>query len=112
MMQIPGIGAFVRCLLPVHLTGGFTVTFGVWLAVDPADLQRAARTWFAPDYHDLVLDGWLANDLPVWGLGGTPAHASVRDPDQTPYVDGSSDTALSRVLSDEWEHDRLLSALP
>jgi hypothetical protein len=33
MMQVPNVGAFVRALLPVKLTEGRTVTFGVWLAI-------------------------------------------------------------------------------
>src|SRR4051812_39365013 len=64
MMQVPSVGPFVRALLPVALTGGFTVTFEVWLAVHPDDLQRAFRVWWEPEYQDLVLDGWLANALP------------------------------------------------
>jgi hypothetical protein len=38
MMQTPGVGSFVRALLPVDLTGGYTVTFGVWVGVDPDEL--------------------------------------------------------------------------
>ena len=34
-------GTRVRALLPVQLAGGHTVTFGVGLGVDPADLRRA-----------------------------------------------------------------------
>ena len=30
MMQIPGVGPFVRALLVVRLTGGYAVTYGVW----------------------------------------------------------------------------------
>ena len=41
MMQVPNVGAFVRALLPVRLTEGHTVTFGVWLAVHPNDLKPA-----------------------------------------------------------------------
>ena len=41
MMQIPDVGAFVRVLVPVHLTGGYSVTFGAWLGLDPAELRRA-----------------------------------------------------------------------
>lgn len=111
MMQVPGIGAFVRALLPVRLSGGFAVTFGVWLAVHPDDLQRAYRTWWEPEYVDLVLDGRLANALPVWGLLAAPARAVVRDPDSTPYVDTSTDEALRDVLTREWPHDLVLDAV-
>jgi len=41
LMQVQGVGAFVRILVPVHLTGGYTVTFGAWLGLHPDDLRRA-----------------------------------------------------------------------
>ena len=84
MMQVPSVGAFVRALLPVRLTTGFTVTFGGWLGVHPDDLQRAFRVWWEPGYADLGLDGLPANALPGWGLLGAATHAEVRDPEQTP----------------------------
>ena len=40
MMQVPAIGAFVRALLPVRLSGGHTITFGVWVGINPQELQR------------------------------------------------------------------------
>src|SRR6266446_5587937 len=43
MMQIPGVGPFVRALLAVRLTGGYAVTYGVWVGVRPGDLQRACQ---------------------------------------------------------------------
>ncbi|HET6952711.1 MAG TPA: DUF2199 domain-containing protein [Acidimicrobiales bacterium] len=112
MMQVPRVGAFVRCLLPVKLSGGFVVTFGVWLAVRPGDLQRAALVWREPTYVDLTLDGWLANRLPLWDCLASPAHASVEDPEHTPYVTSSSDALLARVLGEEWSHDEVLAAVP
>ncbi|MEU4482386.1 hypothetical protein AB0F68_30635 [Micromonospora sp. NPDC023966] len=54
MMQVPGVGALVRALLPVQLTGGFSATLGVWVALDPADLQRASAVWWEPECQDLV----------------------------------------------------------
>lgn len=47
MMQIPGVGPFVRAVLVVRLTGGYAVTDGVW--VHPGDLQRAFRLWQEPE---------------------------------------------------------------
>ena len=111
MMQTPGVGAFVRVLLPVRLTGGHTVTFGVWLGVHPDDLQRAYEVWWEPEYTGLVLTGLLANPLPVWGLLGAPVTAVVRHPDETPYCDSSTDQRLADVLSREWPHDPVLDAL-
>jgi hypothetical protein len=112
MMQVPGAGPFVRCLLPVGLTGGHTVTFGVWVGVPPEALRRAFRLWTAPDYPDLVLDGRLANALPGWGLLGAPVRATVRDPDETPYCTSSGDPLLQRVLTAEWPHEDVLAGLP
>jgi hypothetical protein len=112
MMQVEGVGAFVRTLLPVRLTGGHQVTFGVWLGVRPEDLQRAFREWWAPTYPELVLDGVVANHVPPWGLFAQPARAVVRDPDEAPYLDSSADPELDRVLSDEWPHETVLAALP
>ncbi|MEV0136637.1 DUF2199 domain-containing protein [Dactylosporangium sp. NPDC050688] len=68
MMQVPDVGTFVRALLPVRLTGGHTITFGVWIAIDPADLQSVFATWWEPEYQDLRMAGWLANAISPWGL--------------------------------------------
>ena len=112
MMQVPNVGAFVRALLPIRLSGGYTLTFGLWLAVHPDDLQRAARLWWSPEYAKLTLDGWLGNAVPPWGLLAAPITAVVRDPDQTPYCDRSTHPILARVLAEEWPHEDVLSSLP
>ena len=112
MMMVPTVGTFVRSLLPVRLTGGYTVTFGVWIGVHPDEPQRAFAIWWEPEYVDLRLDGRLANALPGWGLLATQVDAAVLDVDETPYVVRSSDPTLDRVLSDEWPHDEVLSRLP
>jgi hypothetical protein len=43
MMMVPDVGAFVRALLPVRLTGGYTVTFGVWIGVPPTTSGGRSR---------------------------------------------------------------------
>lgn len=111
MMQVPDYGPFVRALLPVSLTGGFTVTFGVWLAVHPDDLQKAFSQWWSPEYPSLELDGLLANAVPPWGLLGVPVHAGVRDPEHTPYCESSASDEMSAVLRNEWPHDAVLDAI-
>jgi hypothetical protein len=35
----------------------------------------------------------------------------VRDVEETPYVDSSSDTLLAQVLADEWPHAQVLDLL-
>lgn len=112
MMQVEDLGAFVRCLLPVSLEDGYRLTFGLWLAVPPAEMHRALNEWWAPSYKDLVLDGFVANDVQPWGLLRKPARAVVRNPDETPYLDNSEDHVMAHVLADTWPHDFVMAALP
>jgi hypothetical protein len=98
--------------LPVHLDGGYTLHFGVWIAIHPDDLQRAFARWWAPEFVDLQLDGYLANDLPGWGGLASPVHAVVQDVEHTPYVTSSTDPGLAHVLRHQWPHDEALSHLP
>jgi hypothetical protein len=112
MMQVPGIGPFVRALLPVRLTGGHTVTYAVWVGIDPGDLQRAFAVWWQPEYAELRLDGFMANALQPWGLLAAPVSLVVRDPVQTPYCAESQDPLLSRVLTEPWPHADIIDALP
>jgi hypothetical protein len=112
MMLVPHVGAFVRALLPVRLTGGYTVTFGVWVGVHPDDFNRAVANWWSPDYSQLRLEGRLANALPAWEVFGVPVTLAVTDPQATPYCVSSCDDELSAVLSHEWDHDVVLAGLP
>lgn len=112
MMQVPGVGPFCRCLLPVQLDGAYVVHFGVWIAIHPDDLQRAFAVWRTAEYAALELNGYLANSLPGWGCLGAPVRAIVTDPDHTPYIVGSTDETLTQVLEREWPHDEVLRSLP
>lgn len=114
LMQVDGIGAFVRVLVPVRLTGGYTMTYGAWLGVHPDDLKHAYEVWLSPAYTTLRLEGRLANGLPPWedATFGRPLSASVRDADEAPYAAGSDDAFLRRVLTEEWPHDEVLAGLP
>lgn len=112
LMMAPATGGFVRALLPVRLTGGYTVTFGVWVGVRPDDFQRAFEAWWSPEYSQLRMDGRLANGLPGWPVFGSPVSIAVTDPEATPYCVGSSDQQLEAVLRREWDHDAVLSGLP
>jgi hypothetical protein len=111
MMQVPNVGPFVRSLFPVHLEDGFTLTFGVWIAIHPDDLRRAYAVWWTPEYSDLVLNGYLANALPRWGFLGTPVVARVLNVEHTPYVMETGDDGLATVLRDQWPHE-VLEGLP
>jgi hypothetical protein len=112
MMQVPELGAFVRALLPVRLTGGHIITFGVWVGVDPDDLRRAFDVWWKPEYRDLHLHGRLANALPAWEVFAVPVTLAVTDPEATPYCVSSEDAELDAVLCSEWDHELILAGLP
>lgn len=112
MMEVDGLGSFVRALLPVQLVGGHKLTFGLWLAVTPEDLRRAFDAWWAPTYEDLVLDGHIANQIELWDILARPARAVVRDVDVLPYIDSSHDHTMQHVINDVWDHDFALQALP
>lgn len=112
MMQVPGVGPFCRCLLPVQLDGGYTVQFGVWIAIHPNDLQRAFAGWWSAEYAALELNGYLANSLPGWDCLGASVRAIVVDPDHTPYVIESANETLTQVLTRSWPHDQVLRSLP
>jgi hypothetical protein len=115
MMQIPNVGTFVRALLPVRLSGGDSVTFGVWLAIDPRHdaLRKLATVWWNDDeYRDLKIEGWLANAIAPWGMFAAPVTATVREVQQTPYCTESSNETLKHVIADEWDHDLVLAAIP
>ena len=98
-------------LLPIRLTGGFSLTYGLWLEVSPDDLLSTYDVWDDPSYADLRLTGRLGNAVLPWGLLGAPVATVVRDPDTTPYCASSPDETLNRVLTDEWDHDLVLGAI-
>jgi hypothetical protein len=111
LMQIPSIGPFVRALLPVRLDGGHELRFGVWVAIHPDDIQRAASVWNAPAYNELKLTGYLANKIEPWSLFAVPVELAVLNPDHTPYCVSSPHPELNDVLTQEWHHD-ILTSLP
>jgi hypothetical protein len=102
---------FVRATLPVKLTGGLTVQYGLWVAVAPPALERAFEAWTEPAYAELRLAGTLANTVPPWGLLDAPVQLAVRDPDELPVCVGSTDPDLRRVLAGEFDHDFVLGAV-
>ncbi len=112
LLQVQGVGAFVRVLLPIRLTDGYTLTVGTWLGINPAILRSVWEIWDTSEYASLVLDGFLANRIPPWGdhVLGAPATAKVRDPEQWPYVTDTGHADLAGVLTTEWPHDLVLDA--
>src|SRR5262249_60769605 len=100
-MQVQGVGSFVRVIVPVKLTGGYTVTFGAWLWVSPDDIRRAFEIWWKPEYVGLRLSGRLGNMLPGWEEETylKPVDAAVLDQSHAPYAVDSSDGFMKMVLT-------------
>jgi len=106
------VGGFLRCLMPVRLTGGASVTYSVWLRLDDAQLRHANAVWTTPEYTDLTLHGEVANAIKPWpGLLGETAGAEVRDSGKLPYLVAQEGSLLSRVLTDVWDRDDVLSPI-
>jgi hypothetical protein len=110
-LTVPGVGSFMRSTLPVPLTGGHRLDFGVWIRADPDVLDHAWAIWHAPEYAELAVDGLLANELPGWEVLGAPVTATVRRADELPYCTSSPDPALAGVLTREWPHAEVLPRL-
>ncbi|GLY51283.1 hypothetical protein Lesp01_49390 [Lentzea sp. NBRC 102530] len=83
-----GSDAYVRCVLPVELTGDLELWFGAWMQVSPDQAEHAAAVWDAPGYASLKFTGTFAHDLKPWdGLRGAPVTAEVHEPEDLPeYV--------------------------
>lgn len=111
MMQVSGVGPFVRALLPIHLTGGYTLTYGVWVGVHPDDLKKAFETWWAPEYANLQLSGRMANIIEPWDVFAAPVDLAVLNPEHTPYCVASEHAELQGVLTREWDHELVLSVV-
>lgn len=110
LQLLDGVGAFVRCLMPVRLTGGDRVMYSVWLSVRPEVLQHAHDVWDTPAYADLLFDGAVANVIQPWpGLYGVAAAAKVRHAGQLPFLFARDGGLLGAVLSQEWDRDDVLS---
>jgi hypothetical protein len=110
LLQVQGVGAFVRCLLRVELNHESSVTFGTWLSVHPDDLRRAHQLWDDERYAGLVLDGYLANAIEPWGqeIYRAPARAAVRKIAHVPYLVNSVHPVLAKVLGQAWDRNEVL----
>ncbi|MFD7440838.1 DUF2199 domain-containing protein [Streptomyces sp. NPDC059909] len=111
LLRVDGVGSFVRCLLPVRLTGDTELVMSAWLEVDDTALRHAHAVWEDPAYAGLTLRGTLANAIRPWGdeLLGAPVTAEVRNPEELPYVVAGHDPLAGRLLADTWDRDDVLS---
>lgn len=113
LMAVKDLGSFVRILIPVKLSGGYSVTYSAWLSVHPETLKQAWEAWTAPEYEQLRLQGILANMLPPWQSETyvKPLEAAVLNIEHTPYAVDSPDDFMRRLLQEEWPHEQVLAAV-
>ncbi len=111
LMAVPAIGSFIRALLPVRLTKGHQVTYGVWVEIDGFDFRTACDAWFTPDYARLRLHGTLANVIEPWSVLGAPVTIAVGDPDHLPMCVASENTSLEGALVMTWDDDLITSTM-
>ncbi|MFD5827080.1 hypothetical protein [Lentzea sp. NPDC060358] len=96
--------AYVRCVLPVELTGDLELWFSAWMRVTEQDARRAAASWGA---ESLRLTGTFAHDIKPWeGLDGAEVVAEVVEPGAPP------DLVAHPLLGRVWDRDHVLSAFP
>ena len=114
LMQVRGVGGFVRILIPVKLSGGYTVTYGAWLSVASEDLHKAWEVWNDNSlYQQLRISGILANMLPGWESETyiKPVETAVLNVEHTPYAVDSPDDFMRSVIQAEWPHEVVLAAI-
>ena len=106
---IKDVGFFVRVILPVKLTDGFSVNFGTWLECHAEDFRRAWQTWNFPEYKDLEFEGYVGNDIAPWPrFPHALVKATVRDMADVPYLTSSQNEVITRILAETWPHDDVL----
>jgi len=109
-LAIKNVGFFLRVIVPVQLTDGFSVDFGTWLEIHAEDFRTAWTTWNFPEYGDLEIEGYVANAINPWGkLPHELVKAVVRDPAQVPYLTSSSNPLVTKILTETWPHAEVLT---
>lgn len=106
--------SFVRCRLPVALTGGVTLTYLTWMGITETDLVLASAAWREQSWAGLVLHGTLANELRPWisSLRGAEITAEVLSIEEPLTITDSVDPALRRVMTEVWDRDVVLNWFP
>ena len=109
-LAIKTIGFFLRVVLPVRLDDGSWVDFGTWLEIHSEDFRTAWQTWNAPEYTDLVVEGYVANTIAPWGqFPHVLVKAVVRDADEVPVLSACSDPKVMAIIDGTWPRDEVLS---
>jgi len=100
----PDGDSYLRCLLPVRLTGGVELVFGAWMQISKVDAMYAHAVWDNDsEYKNLRVSGTFANFIAPWDLVGTPVEAAVLNADELPYYTSHP------LLEHEWDRDEVLT---
>ena len=103
-MQLDLKRFFVRALLPVRLSDGHEFHFGVWLETSEETAKQLWTNWERPEYSAMRFDATLANAVPPWdeSVLGVPCAAGIRNQNQLPYVESSTNADLAAVMATPW----------
>jgi len=103
-MQLDLKRFFIRALLPVRLSDGHEFHFGVWLETTEETSRRLWTNWEQPEYSAIRFEATLANGVPPWNDSVLAAScvAAVRDQNQLPYVESSTQPQLAAVMATPW----------
>ena len=103
-MQLDLKRFFVRALLPVRLSDGHEFHFGVWLETPEDTSRRLWTNWERPEYSAIRFEAKLANAVPPWNdsVLGASCIAAVRNQDQLPYIESSTQRQLAAVIATPW----------
>jgi len=99
---------FVRCLLPIPLSGGEEFCFGVWVDLCEDAFRKVLEVWDDSElYPTLEFEGTLANRIkaPGWSGYGVRVHLAVRNSQSRPFVTWADDECLQRVLEHGWSQE-------
>jgi hypothetical protein len=109
-LAIKDIGFFLRVVLQVRLDDGSRVDFGTWLEIHSEDFRTAWQTWNFPEYKNLVVEGYVGNEIAPWGkFPHVLVRATVRDVDEVPLLESCPDLNVMRIVDGIWPRDQVLA---
>ncbi|MEU2548331.1 DUF2199 domain-containing protein [Streptomyces roseolus] len=115
LLALDGAGFFMRCLLPVRLTGETELVLGAWVEVDEETFRHAADVWDdEAAYPELVVCGRLANAVKPWGetVLGAELTGRIKDAEELPYLVEGHGPEAERLIGEVWDRDDVLARFP
>jgi hypothetical protein len=108
-LAIKNVGFFLRVILPIQLSDGYAINFGTWLEIAGEDFRKAWQSWNFPEYKDLEIEGYVANDIKPFGeFPHALVKATVRDMADVPHLTSSKNEIISGILTETHPHAGVL----